>query len=331
MSISIRIASKMTAVGLALVLSSGGRSSAQSPRKQGITAFIVPLTTKDFHEGFDLEIGDRASKGSEQPDSIADTSFAARVRDKIAELDTREWHEEYNLSKGTKAWAEFGKSEPILDSAEASRLVAGLSVLDTIPKPEDRERRNDLLRRSFPEWPDSTNDPFCGWGSVDLDGQPPQDIVATAFSGGSAGCYALHVVVRQHDKVTFQVLAGCHRGLLNMMYRIQAPRHEVQGMPVEARGTDSVFWQQSGYADSILIVEGVEKRFLILNNNLWWPGSSGIMTEMCDFPVPYFWDGEKLSWDPSAAKVFYEKLSRSLHLLSPPDSEVIATAITRVL
>lgn len=300
-------------IGPMRVIAQDHVSPAPPPSGPEISVFIVPLVTEDWHHGYDLEIGERGDPDSLFIDNLPD-SAVERIRAYMKMLDTRQMHTEYNLNTGTKAWAEYGTPQQATNADAVSRILAGLAYFDTAGVPDTFDSAHVAwLQQGFPALPDEIKPIYCGLSYHDFDGIPPADAMVFLHSGGSAGCYALYVAVRTPTKVTFQELDGCSRGLRNMLYR--------------AEGRDSLFWFTSGYNDSTLVVDGRIIPFVQLNNNVWWPGSTGIMTEISDLPVPYFWDGEKMAWNPDLAQHFYARLSGALGLLSEADSVAIAYSI----
>ncbi|MBD3297984.1 MAG: hypothetical protein GF341_04955 [candidate division Zixibacteria bacterium] len=220
-------------------------------------------------------------------------------------------------------WAEYGTPQRWDDTARCRQVFIALAILDTIAIPDDSTRRADLLANAFDlsveEAKGLCTERPCDVKRLDLDGTPPDDVALLRDSKRLVNCYDYKVAVRRHDTITFQDLAGCWRGVENMMERAA----ELE--------TDSLFRSASGYDNWLVRSDGADRAYVLMHNNCFWPGGGGLSVPIADFPVPYFWDGEKLAFTLNHANAFYTRLDTASQYLHDDDERLILFGIERTL
>ena len=81
------------------------------------------------------------------------------------------------------------------------------------------------------------------------------------------------------------------------------------------------------------------KHDLLMHNNLYFDfyyevdeiNNWGTMAEITDFPVPYFYDGEKLVYDQNKGKAYYEKILSILKDEKTKHSTVLSHRLYQIL
>ncbi len=222
-----------------------------------------------------------------------------------------------------RPWAAYGALQRWDDTARCRRVYIALAVLDTMSFLDDSTHKAELLSNAFGLTAEDTaglcTAQHCELTRLDWDGAPPDDLALIRDSRRLANCYDYRVAVRRYDTVTFQNLAGCRRGMTDMMAR------------AAERETDSLFRSVSGYDDWSVKSNGDDQAYVLIHNNCFWPGGGGLSVPIADFPVPYFWDGEKLAFTRTHASAFYARLDTASQYLHDDDARLILFGIERTL
>ena len=224
------------------------------------------------------------------------------------------------------------------DENAARRLLSCIGRLGERRLPADED---SLIVWLDPCFPDSfTRSPHGEWRlnwtleasrlrllHADFDGIDPEDYALYVEACDGRRYYALLTVVRSPSLVSYQSFGGSMWGAYGMLERAGA----VSDTSVVARAADCGWFVHVSDLDS----DGRDD-LLIHDEVGWYVGATPCKVDTmrgysCDLPVPYFWDGERLSFDLDRAAQYYEGIMECSGFPAEPDMEALRCPIARVL
>jgi hypothetical protein len=215
----------------------------------------------------------------------------------------------------------------IKDTRTLARLQNGLARLDQEREFGEGFDKWDIIVDAFPNLEKSSFEEhrYSRWTieRADFDGVGPSDYLLWLRQSSSGGYHDWYLAIRNGNKITYQMITGRYRGHGNTLIRLQESRPE----------NKKLFLDKTRIGDEVLDLDGDSKPDLLVHYDFEACNMKEIikrfgeqhcsMADLVDFPVPYFWDGKKMSCNTTKSSKFYNDLQKNLHLLHPYDATAL--------
>ncbi|MFH1699181.1 MAG: hypothetical protein ABIE07_01225 [Candidatus Zixiibacteriota bacterium] len=203
-----------------------------------------------------------------------------------------------------KTWAKLDSMEIEESSISCSLIVAAIPRLSIENFTGDGKSimRWNLAKRNY-------------------DGIPPSDYQLFTRLDGSMGGYEEHIIVRSGNNAVYQFFVGTMRGYMNMSAN--------KGFDVFSNILASTRY---GGLDLLIMHNNIDNCPFTEEEIRQYEDEHQItpcytMADLCDLPVPYYWNGERLAFERINAKSFYTNLLKNSHGLLPRDAVAITKGI----
>ncbi len=232
----------------------------------------------------------------------------------------------------------FNEPELLSNPNQISRLENNLDSLNKMEMPEKEEKVLEWILKIFPDFSVEENEfgktinmTWTAWylAKINFDNKNPTDYYLWLRGGGSMGGYSVYLILQGGRKIVYQYFDGCLRGRNNLVGIFSNPKE---------------FLRKSGFQENPVDLNNDRKKELIIHNNLSFysyydPDSVselddayyGSMAGITDFPVPYFYDGEKLVYNRTEGEKYYKMFLSLLGNVEQEHRIVITHKIHQIL
>jgi hypothetical protein len=235
--------------------------------------------------------------------------------------------EAYRIAESEEECPSSLPAKRINDSPTLAGLQNGLSRLDQEREFGEGFDKWDIIVEAFPNLEKSSFEEhrYSRWTieRADFDGMGPSDYLLWLRQSSSGGYHDWYLAIRNGNKITYQMITGRCRGQGNTLIRLEESRS----------GNKKLFLDKTRIDDEVRDLDGDSKTDLLVHYDFEACNTKEIikrfgeqhcsMADLVDFPVPYFWDGKKMSCNKTKASKFYNDLQKNLHLLHPYDATAL--------